>query len=587
MAKQTDITEVWRLYQAGKDYNYKLDLYNTVDKLEKFYAGDQWSGVNAGNLDTPVFNIFKRIINYFIAAIMSQNIKMQFVPELIGDEPAEGEEADIAQLADMISSYSENLWEKLKMNNQMRQALLDAALSGDAGNYSFWNPKVKTGQIAEGDIDAELIDNVNVFFGNPNDRRINHNGYPIQPYIVIAFRQMVKDLRAEAKANGVPKDKIELITADLDTYEQSGDRGKIELEQDSQDSAGKAIALLYLYPDGGTIKAVKATKFVEVRKEWDTKLSIYPVAWMNWDVRKNSYHGQAIGTGLIPNQIFINKAFAMVMLWLRQIGIPKVIYDKNRIPFWSNKIGEAIGVESVDGSIDSVAKYMVPSQLSEMVIKVIDLAIQYTKDMLGASDAAMGDVKPDNTSAIIAVQQAASIPLENIKQNLYQFAEDMGYIWLDFMANYYGKRKVLVKVNGKKVVQEIDFSRLKTLKMRIKIDVGPSSYWSEITAMQTLDNLLQNDKITFIQYLDRVPNGIIPKKQELLDELKEQMQMQEQMMAEQQMQEQQMQEQQPQDEYDQMAQFIATLPPDMQEQLMALPQEEMMAAVAQIQGSQV
>ena len=152
------------------------------------------------------------------------------------------------------------------------------------------------------------------------------------------------------------------------------------------------------------------------------------------------------------------------------------------------------------------------------------------------------------------------------------------------MANYYGKRKVLVKVNGKKVVQEIDFSRLKTLKMRIKIDVGPSSYWSEITAMQTLDNLLQNDKITFIQYLDRVPNGIIPKKQELLDELKEQMQMQEQMMAEQQMQEQQMQEQQPQDEYDQMAQFIATLPPDMQEQLMALPQEEMMAAVAQIQG---
>ena len=111
----------------------------------------------------------------------------------------------------------------------------------------------------------------------------------------------------------------------------------------------------------------------------------------------------------------------MRMLWMRQIAIPKVLYDKNRVPNWSNRIGEAIGVEGVDGSLDSAAKYMSPSTISNMTIKIIDMAIQYTKDMLGASDAALGEVNPENTSAIIAVQQASAIPLETVKLNMYQF----------------------------------------------------------------------------------------------------------------------------------------------------------------------
>ena len=57
----------------------------------------------------------------------------------------------------------------------------------------------------------------------------------------------------------------------------------------------------------------------------------------------------------------------------------------------------------------------------------------------------------------------------------------------------------------------------------VKIDVGPSSYWSEITAIQTLDNLLNGAKIDFIQYLERLPDGVIPKKDDLIMEVKEAM----------------------------------------------------------------
>jgi hypothetical protein len=73
-----------------------------------------------------------------------------------------------------------------------------------------------------------------------------------------------------------------------------------------------------------------------------------------------------------------------------------------------------------------------------------------------------------------------------------------------------------------KFLVDFDFGKeLNDLPMVIKLDVGASSYWSEIAAMQTLDNLLMQKQITILDYLERVPSGYIPKKQELIDALKE------------------------------------------------------------------
>lgn len=551
MAKtDRDKTETWIQYQHGIDYNSRIGLYENVNRNEAFYAGDQWRGVQANGLPTPVFNFYKRIINYFIASILSQDTAINFVPENVGDEPDSEEEQEIKDAAELITQYSETLKEKLKLNYMLRQWLLDSAVSGDACAYSYWDPTIDTMQDIMGDINMESIDNVNVFFGNPNDRRVQ-----TQPYIIIAFRQLVGDLRAEAKRNKVPEDKIRLITADEETSYQSGDRSKVELDS-KDDATGKAIALLKLWKKDGVVYAKKSTCFTDIRPEWNTKLSLYPVAWKNWDTRKNSYHGQALGTGLIPNQVFINKMFAMAMMSLMHTAFPKAIYDKNTITAWSNTVGGAIGINRQPGeSITGYATYMNPGEMSNQVLTTIDKAIEYTKDMLGASDAALGDVKPDNTSAIIAVQQAASVPLESIKQNLYQFVEDIGYIWLDIMATHYGKRSIDVEVMGKRVIKEFDFAKLKKMKFRIKIDVGPSSYWSQITAIQTLDNLLQAERISFTQYLERLPSGLIPQKQELIEEIKQQ-------------------DTKQQFIYEQMARFMEQLPPEVQAMIQQMPPEE-------------
>lgn len=146
------------------------------------------------------------------------------------------------------------------------------------------------------------------------------------------------------------------------------------------------------------------------------------------------------------------------------------------------------------------------------------------------------DTRPDNTSAIIALQRAASTPSEITKQNLYQSIEDLFRIYIEFMAEYYGKRTVDMPTPPQveqamqfiqqdipaEVPMQFDFKVLKDMPMALKLDVGASSYYSEIASIQTLDNLLKMNKISVIQYLERIPDGYVPGRRDLILELKEQ-----------------------------------------------------------------
>lgn len=252
--------------------------------------------------------------------------------------------------------------------------------------------------------------------------------------------------------------------------------------------------------------------------------------WNNWDYIHDCYHGQAMITGLLPNQKFINKIFAMVGISLLTTAFPKVIYDRNRIKGWDGSVGTAVGV---NGSVADVAKTIDGASVNPQIAQFMELCISKTRSFLGASDVAMGDSRPDNTSAIIALQRAANTPMELTKQNLFQCVEEMGQIWVDMMAAKYGTRMVETSMRienpgeqplgmslpAQTFMQPFDFSTLRDIRVAIRQDVGASSYWSEIANMQTLDNLMMNNKISLKQYLERVPNGYIAKKQELINEI--------------------------------------------------------------------
>lgn len=495
--KNEIMTNEWKLFEKGKDYNNRIAYKSTSDKNERFYVGDQWYGVKANNLPTPVFNVFKRITDHLISYILSSPLKAVY-------------SSVNSEVAAALTKHIGMKWENDRLDSKLRDLLLDAALTGDMAAHIFWEPSIDVTNGIKGDFVTECVDGINVYFGNVNDREVQN-----QPYILVVGRTMTEYLRKEARTNGLTTTQIEKITSDSDNEEQLGDRASIELD-------GKTTFLIKYWRDlgDGKIHFTKSTKNVVIREDVNTGLTLYPVAFGNWTKRKNSYHGQALGTGLIPNQIFINKIFAMAMKHMMDTAFPKAVYDKTRVSGWNNAVGSAIGV---NGDITGVARFLEPAGMDNGVISLIDRAMQYTTESMGANDAMLGqNIRPDNTSAIVALQQSAAIPLESIRQNLHQFIEDMARIWLDFIIAKYNVSRTVI-VEGENGLAEIALNPhdLKDLRCSVRVDVGASSYWSELTSTRTLDNLLASGKIDIVQYLKRLPEGYIPRVRELINEMEQ------------------------------------------------------------------
>lgn len=515
--KPTD-KEINERYEKAYRFKEQIGLYDTVRVNEDFFIGKQWEGVQANGLPTPTFNFLKQVVLFQVSTITSDNLAMQ-ASALPSVSPYTS--AEIEKITEIINHQYAAIIERNRIVTRLREFLRNAAVDGDGCMYFYFDPEVENGQSVKGEIAAEILENTRVCFGNPNCRDVQ-----AQPYIILSRRELVDDVRHLAKQyieDGVCEmEDPQAITPDSEKFQNKYDSYTDD----------KVTVLTYFYKDRETktVWCAEATEKGMLRNPYDTGYSLYPLVWLSWDYIHDCYHGQAMITGLIPNQKFINKMFAMVGVSLLTTAFPKVIYDKNRIRSWNGGVGTAVGV---NGNVDNVAKTIDGATVNPQIAQFMELCINKTRSFLGASDVAMGDSRPDNTSAIIALQRAANTPMEMTKQNMYQCVEDMGHIWRDMMAVKYGERKVEVSMSMDKPGQQplgmdmppktfqvdFDFARLKEFPIAIKQDVGASSYWSEMANMQTLDNLLMNHHITLKQYLDRLPSGYISKKQELIQDI--------------------------------------------------------------------
>ena len=513
-SKLPDCGTAWKLYERGLDFNSSINLEDTVRVNENFFIGKQWEGVISNGLPTPVFNFLKRVCCFTVATITSDNIKVNASP--LSATP------NTTSLVEPVRIINEELDALTELNNipsLMREFARNAAVDGDGCLYTWWDPDAETGQDAKGCIRTEIVENLRVHFGNPNDRDVQS-----QPWIILERREIISAAQAEAKENG------------FETWRNIGGDGDNTNPDAAKETTDKVTTILLFWRDTKTrhIWAYKCARGSSIREPWDLGIKLYPISWLNWDYIQDCFHGQAMITGLIPNQIFVNKLWAMSQLSLMTTAFPKVVYDATRVGKWDNRIGAAIGIQG--GDVNNVAKIIDPASISPQISQFIELAVEETEQSLGATSVALGDTRPDNTSAIIALQRAASTPSEITKQNLYKSIEDLYRIYIEFMGEYYGKRYVdmttpeevrqvydfIGQETPAEIPMQFDFSQLKDMPMHIKLDIGASSYYSEIASIQTLDNLLKMGKIDTIQYLERIPDGYIPGRRELINELKEQ-----------------------------------------------------------------
>ena len=80
-----DNTKDWDLYEAGVKYNNALygsdkNYYDVIDANLAFANGDQWRNVVGEGLPKPVFNIIKRVKQFKVASLKSDNVSINIEP---------------------------------------------------------------------------------------------------------------------------------------------------------------------------------------------------------------------------------------------------------------------------------------------------------------------------------------------------------------------------------------------------------------------------------------------------------------------------------------------------------------------------
>lgn len=546
--KDINVTDEWDLYQKGIDFKNRIGLYSMVEENNRYFQGDQWYGLADDGLPKPVFNVIKPVIRYKISTIMQNDTKIVYSAGNASDP----EYPQLQDVASKLTKYAESLWEKLKMDFNNENVLKDGAITGDGIIYFYYDEEKKQ-------ICAEIVDSTNIYPGNVNDPDIQSQ----DEYIILTFRRSVTSVRREAINEGMSEEEAENITSDEDTMEQAGDMSKMELDTDTM-----CIVAMKLWkdPDTKTVHCKKSVKNAVIVEDKDTMYKLYPIAMMNWETVKNSFHGVSDVTGLIPNQLYINKIAAMIMISTMFTAFPKMVYDSTMVDNPDNEIGVAIGVKTGgQGNIKNLIDYISPAAISGDAFNMFERTITLTKELMGAGDGALGSIDPTKASgrSILAVMEQSATPLESIRRRFYNYIEDVALIWADMWrvhAQYEGGMQITYTDNdGEQASETISGDVFDRLMLQTKIDVGPSSRWNERALQETLDNLLQGGYIPFEEYVELMPESSGLPKEKLKEFIEQQKQMQ-------------LPPPPPQMSDEEMDAFLDSLPPEVQQQALENPQ---------------
>ena len=501
--KEEIITDVWRDFEKGRQYNRTKNLYDRTEQNYDFYYGDQAKNLKIGKETPVVLNIIKSIVKYKLGVVNSNAYEIVYNP----NSYEEGEDSEVLEeLCKILSRHSNKIWELQQVGKKIKEAVKDACINDEGIMHCFYDTN-------NDEVIAEVIDKNNIYYGNENDSDIQS-----QPYIIISYRKPVTQVKEEAEALGIDKEKIDLITSDDETLEQAGYKGITD------EVNPMCLILLKYYKKDGKIYYSRAVKSVVLEKDVDTTLTLYPVAHMVWEEVKGSARGCGAVHYAIPNQIEINKIATRRALSVKLTAFGKMVVNDEFIQNANalNEVGSVIKLKG-GASIDDVRKqvgYLNPSSMSPDAKNLQDDLINTTKDLEGAGDVATGNVDPTQASgrAIVAVQQANQQPLNEQVDTYKYFIEDIAKIWYD-MWKAYNVDGVQVMYeqqdeNGNTVEVPGTFTNelLRKLDANVKVDITPKSPYDRFAQEQSIEGLMMNEKITFDEYVEALPDdSVMPK----------------------------------------------------------------------------
>lgn len=479
--EELEKTDIWQLYEKGQSYCRLINMYSETDKNYRFYNGNQWEGVKLSGIEPVQLNFIKPIVKYKVGVINSNLWAIHYSSENFENK----EFRNVAEkTCELLNKKASKIWEADNMDFKARKISKDSAINSEGVIYATYDEDKQRPV-------NEILAKNDIYFGNENDSDIQN-----QPYILIKQRKPVITIIDMARAAGVAEEKLRYVVGDTDTFEESGDSAKYEKDN-------MCTLVTKMYKKNGTVHFAKAVKYVEIKKETDSGLELYPIAHMPWEEKEGSARGEGEVKSLIPNQIEVNKTIMRRLITVKQTAYPQKVVriDKVKNPNAINEVGGVIKVDGADvQDVNKIFASIQPAQMSADVEKLQNELITATRELAGAGDIATGEVNPESASgkAILAVQQASQQPLVEQLSALKTFLEDLAKIWLDMITTYSVDGVVLEEEitdpnTGEESIQLVTIpqSVLKELQASVKIDITPKGAFDKYAQEVSLENLLK------------------------------------------------------------------------------------------------
>lgn len=529
-------TDIWKQYNEGLNFQRQMQFSSDFPKYERFKCGDQWPEptANTKSLPRPVFNIISMFVSNKKSSVLNNNIKMIYRSNETGDNTDEENplaveiRAKAVEGAEKFTNYADAVWHELDQDKLNDDAVEDAATNGTGIFHYFWDSSVSGGEIRpySGSLRGETIDPLNFFVANPQEEDVQK-----QEWIIISQRVPVAYVKNIAKTNGVSDEVLQLITPDKDTSAEGYDTATKE-----QDGSRKITLLTKYYRKDGIVYFSKSTRNVTVQKDQcltpgyeegeklsdnipeemtkDTQHVIkrYPIALFRWQGRKKCIFGRGEVEGIIPNQKVINFTIAMMALSTQDTGWPKVIVKPGALQQKiTNRPGEVLVDHYTSG--DGI-KYLNSATFNYGAINLVDKIMDLSRTTSGVTEVSTGETLGANmaASAIIALQNQAKLPIDNIQKRFYRAIKDIGYIWEEFFKTYYDSERLMVinRFDGQQTVSGFTGTAYANIDFSLKVDVGAGSIYSESLGQTTLDKMYDKGDISVDQYIELSPDNVMP-----------------------------------------------------------------------------
>ncbi len=479
-------TEIWELYERGRNYLRLTGAYVDDKRNYNMYNGNQWDGAKLGDVEPVQINFIKPIVKYKLAVIHANLYAINYDSENFENREFSKYAGKICEL---LNRYGRRVWEKDKMDFKGRKLTKDAAINDEGILYIDFDTEKQLPV-------NEVIKKIDVYYGNENDDDIQS-----QPYILIRKRMPVVNAIELALRMGMSEDKTPFIVGDMDNFEQSGEASRLEIDN--------MVTVIYkMYKEDGTVHFSAATKQVDIIENKDTGLKLYPVAHFNWEEKAGSARGEGEVRGHIANQIEVNKIAMRRVITVKSQAYPQKVVDKNKIanPSALGKVGAII--ETKGQTVDDVKKVVgviTPSQMSPDVKQLADDLVSVSRELAGAGETATGQIDAEQASgrAILAVQQASQAPMTEQKESYKNFIEDVARIWLEYLIVYSPngvklEEEVTDPATGETYIQLVKVPQitLQQLQATVKVDVTPRSAYDKFAQEQTIENMLMQGLLT-------------------------------------------------------------------------------------------